>query len=36
MHLGTPLAIGGQLAIRLWPSTRVTDAPIARLREAAV
>jgi SAM-dependent methyltransferase len=33
---GEPVAIEGPLAIRLWPATRVVDAPVAQPRELAV
>ena len=33
---GEPLAIEGPLAIRLWPATRVADAPVAQPRELVV
>jgi SAM-dependent methyltransferase len=33
---GEPVAIEGPLAIRLWPATRVADAPVAQPRELAV
>jgi SAM-dependent methyltransferase len=33
---GEPVAIDGPLAIRLWPATRVADAPVAQPRELAV
>jgi ubiquinone/menaquinone biosynthesis C-methylase UbiE len=33
---GEPVAIEGPLAIRLWPATRVADAPVAQPRELVV
>ena len=36
LHQGEPLTIEGPLAIRLWPATRVADAPVAQPRELVV